>query len=152
MIDLLVSLLCVSRPFILTGARPCVPVCTYIYTVCVWIDRFAPSTPMSYPYSVSPAPLFLQVLARAAARQTVWGRVAAAKRCNQAEGAEVALVAGQVSTVPLAAYRESNPRSSLFCRGNVPYCTSCATFPLSAKRKRGTTGTVRHFCSTVTLP
>jgi len=27
----------------------------------------------------------------------------------------------------------------MFCRGKDPYCTSCATFPLSAKRKNGTT-------------
>ena len=31
------------------------------------------------------------------------------------------------------------------CRGKVPYCTSYATFPLSAQRKSGITGTVRHF-------
>ena len=34
------------------------------------------------------------------------------------------------------------------CRGNVPYCTSCAIFPLSASRKSATTGTVRHVSST----
>jgi len=34
------------------------------------------------------------------------------------------------------------------CRGTVPYCTSCATFPISAQSKSGTTGTVRHFSST----
>jgi len=55
---------------------------------------------MSYPYSVSPAPLFLQVLARAAPRQTVWGRVAAAQWCNETESAEVAVVAGQVRVQP----------------------------------------------------
>jgi len=36
----------------------------------------------------------------------------------------------------------------MFCRGKVPYCTSYATFPPSAKRESGTTGTVRHFSST----
>jgi len=40
------------------------------------------------------------VLARAAPRQTVWGRVAAAQWCNETESAEVAVVAGQVRVQP----------------------------------------------------
>ena len=36
----------------------------------------------------------------------------------------------------------------MFCRGKVTYCTSCFTFPLSAYRKSGTTGTARHLSST----
>jgi len=51
----------------------------------------------------------------------------------------------QQSPVWCGATHTLRPR---LCRGTVQYCTSCATFPLSAYRKSGTTGTVLHVSST----